>query len=530
MRTLTLTLALSGTAVVLSAQLGACNSLSDDCSSYRTCGDAGATADADSGAPGDSNQAQAGKSGTNAGGAGGAGGDAGAAAAGAGGADDSCDTSESPRDAACLISDDFAVFVAPDGDDDNAGTQDAPLASLGKAVEVAAGDKVVLVCSGSYDEHVSVTTGARIFGGFECDDWSADEQAPLFKSQSAGPALTIDSVDGDVSIDGLSFEVGDAEAVGETALAALVIDSPHVTLRGVSLRAGNGQAGADGKLTAFAFPATSAFKGNPENPATLGGAEKVCSCQKSLTSTGGLGGTPSGAGQNGSKGLPNLGAGAGGDPSAGDCGAGSSGKKGADASDAEAATGAKVLGTASASGWQPAAGSDGATGSPGQGGGGGASLNSSGHGGGGGCGGCGGNGGAGGKGGGGSIALLAIDSPVILQASSLISADAGKGGAGAAGQPGQKEAGGGGAPIDTQNSCGGGSGGSGAAGGAGGGGAGGISVGIVWSGAAAPSLDEDSSISVGKPGPKGPGGEPGSNDGVAGVAREILQIAPFEEP
>lgn len=532
MRTRTWWLTLGGVAATWGAVLGGCNAIDDDCVSYRTCSEAGGSGtDGESGAPADPSSGGAGKSGTSAGGAD-ASGDTGAAggandpgvAGAAGSAPSACDTSQSPRDETCLVSDDFALFVAPDGDDENPGTREAPLASLSKAAELAAGDKVVLVCNGSYDEHVTITSGVRVFGGFDCADWSDDPGAPSFGPTDPGAALSVDSVDAEVLLDRVSFEVGDAVEAGETALAAIVNASPRVTLRAVSLQAGSGRAGANGKLSAFTFPDAASLKGNPEGPAAEGGAEKVCTCQKGLTSTGGVGGTPSSSGQNGAKGLPSLGGGAGGDPSAGDCGGGSSGKKGADASPEKPAPGAKRWGTISSLGWEAAAGTDGQPGQPGQGGGGGASLSNSGHGGGGGCGGCGGNGGAAGKGGGASIALLSLDSTVTLEGCSLRTADAGKGGSGAAGQAGQQQAGGGGAPLDTVSSCGGGSGGFGAAGAAGGGGAGGISAGIVWQGDTAPNVSSDTTVTFGKPGSSGPGGVPGTNDGVAGVARDVLEI------
>jgi hypothetical protein len=442
------------------------------------------------------------------------------------GGNGNCDATKSPTEESCLVTDEFAVFVAPDGDDEADGSQAAPLATLTKAVEVAAGDKLVLVCSGTFDEHVVLAAGARIYGGFKCADWTADTEKPLIKPTTSGPALKIDGVDDEVLIEHVSFEVGDAVGAGETSLAAIVNLSPSVTLRAVSLKAGKGNAGANGTLADFTFPNESTFKGNAE---VDGGASKKCNCQSTLSSTGGVGGTPVDGGQNGSKGQPDHGGGLGGDPTAGDCGVGVGGKsgtgsKGANAPAAGPADGAKILGSASSSGWLSTAGVDGTTGAPGQGGGGGASFNSSGHGGGGGCGGCGGNGGTAGKGGGGSIALLALSSPVLLESSALVTADAGNGGNGAAGQIGQKKAGGGGAPLDTQNSCGGGSGGFGGDGGAGGGGAGGISVGVLWKGAMAPTVTVDTTITNGKAGTSGIGGVPGTNNGIAGVTQKVLSL------
>jgi len=433
-----------------------------------------------------------------------------------------CDTNKNPITEECLVADDYSVFVAPSGKDDAAGTKDAPVATLSKAIEIAGG-KFVVVCDATYDEHVTITSGAQIYGGFDCADWSAETGAPLFKPTSAGPALKIDSVTAPVAISGLSFEVSDATGNGETALTALVNASSSVTFEGVSLKAGKGKAGAAGTLTAFPYPEASALNGNGETAAGNGGASKTCSCQPSFSSSGGLGGAPVASGQNGSKGLPDLGGGLGGDPAVGDCGAGSSGKKGASAMAASASAGATTVGSTTEHGWVPSGGVDGATGSPGQGGGGGASLNDLGHGGGGGCGGCGGNGATGGRGGGGSIALLLISSPVVISNSTLTTADGGDGGAGAAGQLGQQAVGSGGNSIASANSCGGGTGGKGGDGGSSGGGAGGISVGIVWKGVAAPTAT-GVTTTTGKAGAKGVGGVPGVNDGIAGVKQDVLQM------
>lgn len=511
-----------------------CASLPDDCDTHRNCpigGTAGSSGSSGDAGEGNANVggSVAGKggsaaSGSTSGGKSGSGGSSGTSSGGdggAGGTGGSCDTTKSPTEEACLVTDDYAVFVSPDGDDDaNDGSQGAPLASLTKAVEVAAGAKLVLVCDATYDEHAVVTVGARVYGGFKCTDWTAEDGKPLFKPTTTGPALKIDSVDDEVLLQGVSFEVGDAVNAGETALAAIVNQSPKVTFRSVSLKAGKGKTGANGALTMFTYPAADALNGNPENPATMGGAEKICSCQTALMSVGGLGGPPSSAGTAGSKGLPDHGAGVAGTPVS--CGSGGTGQDGNDAPAPSPASGAKTLGDATPTGWNATGGVDGATGSPGQGGGGGASRNNLGHGGGGGCGGCGGNGGTAGKGGGGSIALLAVGSQVALDASSLVTADAGNGGSGASGQSGQPQVGVGGGTVSALNSCPGGVGGKGGDGAAGGGGAGGISAGIVWKGAMQPTVSADTTITTGKAGVKGNGGVPATNDGIAGVSQKIL--------
>jgi hypothetical protein len=518
------------------ALASACSDEFQSCEESETCSSSGGTG-------GEAGVASAGQGGVADGGTGsnsqaGAGGDptsaSGAAGvpgqngeAGAGGAGPACDFSQHPRQASCLVSNEHSVFVSPDGDDDNAGTREAPLATLTAATAVASGEKLVLVCSGIYQhEHVSIGAAARVYGGFSCRDWSVEaKQRPTFAPLTPGPALSIAQAAGDVLIDSVVFQVADAVTDGASAIAALVSDSSQVTLQSVVLKAGKGKAGSPGVLGNFPFASASALAGNSETLNAGGGGAKVCACQPNSMSLGGPGGPPASAGSDGTKGGPEHGTpgGSGGVTAGTDCGGGGSGKKGADAPASAAATWVTSLGKASAQGWIPTAGLAGAHGLPGQGGGGGASFNSLGHGASGGCGGCGGNGGPGGQGGGGSIALLAVTSMVNITASTLISADAGNGGAGAVGQAGQQEVGAGGNAISSVNSCGGGIGGKGGAGGAGGGGAGGVSVGVLWLGTAMPAVSQDSTISFGKAGAKGPGGAPGVNDGPAGVAQALLR-------
>jgi hypothetical protein len=83
MRTLNVSFALGGLAFALSTQLGGCNAVSDDCSTYETCPAGGSSGtggtEGESGAPGGGSEqgGQAGKGGTNAAGSNGSSGDAG---------------------------------------------------------------------------------------------------------------------------------------------------------------------------------------------------------------------------------------------------------------------------------------------------------------------------------------------------------------------------------------------------------------------------------------------------------------------
>ncbi|HEX9618604.1 MAG TPA: hypothetical protein VF989_00630 [Polyangiaceae bacterium] len=122
--------------------------------------------------------------------------------------------------------------------------------------------------------------------------------------------------------------------------------------------------------------------------------------------------------------------------------------------------------------------------------------------------------------------MLVFESTVSLEASELIAANAGDGGSGAAGETGQQDAGGGGTGggIGATQGCSGGAGGFGGNGASGGGGAGGISVGIVWSGAIEPVMDEDTTSELGTRGDGGIGGTPATNNGIDGQVADVLEV------
>jgi hypothetical protein len=413
------------------------------------------------------------------------------------------------------------IFVSPSGSDENDGSQDSPVATIAQGAELAgAADVPLFLCNETFDEHVVFDNidDLTIYGAFTCDAWLHTPEAKTVVAPStAGYALHIDD-SSVITISDVEFRAISATAKGESSIAAFVTQSEDISLTRVKLVAGEGEDGADGTLTSFAFADASELNGYAEIDSE-NGSSRTCACQPTLESVGGLGGSPVSGGQAGSTGQPNHGGGQGGTP--GPCSPDGGGKDGNPAPDETSANGAQTLGTLTLGAWTPESGSDGTTGQPGQGGGGGASRHDSGHGGGGGCGGCGGNGGKGGKGGGASVALLAMDASISLNGSAIETAGAGDGGSGHAGQAGQQDIGSGGSSISTNNSCDGGSGGPGGDGGAGGGGAGGVSVGILYVGADEPIVDEATTFSIGNAGLAGVGGDAGVNDGIDGVSAEV---------
>lgn len=443
-----------------------------------------------------------------------------------------CDRSKDPSEQACLVTNNYAIFVAPGGQDAGAGsgTRTDPARSITQGIELAkASGKFVIVCNATYDESVKLTAGAKIYGGFTCPNapspWTYEAGSKAKVAPAArGPALEIQNVSDQVWIADIEFASPTGGDPSESSIAAVAVGSPKITLQRVRLAAGAGVNGASAKTEEFTFPGPDDLIGN-NGTGAAGGAARQCTCPDGTTTQGGQGGAPvaevaTASGANGLPDYPGKG-GEGGNPLQ-TCGSGGTGQDGASAPPVTDGVGASTFGSVSSETWSSAIGAAGANGAPGQGGGGGAGVKggSGGGGGGGGCGGCGGKGGKGGGGGGASIALLAIDSPVSLQTCALETASGGNGGNGAVGQSGQNPGSKGNGFADA---CQGGKGGHGGNGGNGGGGAGGISVGIVYKGQK-PTSDATTTVTTGTAGSKGLGGIPGTNDGIDGVAQPNLEV------
>jgi hypothetical protein len=538
-RTRTLAVALSVAALCV-----ACGG-DDFTSANGSAGDSGAGAGGTSG--------QAGTSGT--GGSGGAGGAGGSAGDGG-----TCEPSKSPSEDACVITEQYGVFVSPDGDDAGGdGSQANPFRSLGKAVAVAGGAKKnVYACvdGAGYAEtttlDLSVLDGSGIFGGFDCSSWS-HSKAKRAALDGASTALRVEGVVKGLVIE--DFDVTAANATGEgpgaSSFGAMVANSSAVVFRRVTLTAGDGASGAPGLQGSTGAHGTSP---NPHigksatctaAPATaLGGdwgANSECG------SRGGKGGTATkeGAGGPGTPGTPqtnvvppNVDNGGSGSSTVGSNG--NPGQPGSNGVSGLVGPAAAAQGAFTITGFKPASGQNGTNGSPGQGGGGGgasaASAATAGcigaSGGAGGMGGCGGTKGTGGGGGGASVALLSWQSQITLDDSALFSAkggDGGKGGNAAAGGSGGPGAQGGGNVGSIGQAGAGGGGGNGGPGGSGSGGTGGASYPLVYAGPI-PTKQNTVSLTFGVPGTKGTGGQlqgtgdnpaPDGSDGLADFELEL---------
>ncbi|MRG93084.1 PGRS family protein [Polyangium spumosum] len=424
------------------------------------------------------------------------------------------------------------IYVSASGDDENPGTPERPLRTLGKAVGMAQaeGARPIYACAETFVEPLTLRGGEVIHGGYNCTTgtkWSAQVGVTTLSASANEVPLRV-RAGGPTVLTNVEVIAADAVLPGSSSIAVIAEGSDLKLVR-CHLEAGNG---ADGKTPpSEAQAATDGAPGKMGYAAcTYSNVQEVvtmCGPVESIGGSGGFGTSPWGkAGRNSSHGK-DVSGGHGGEPEEFTLTECTDGGPGADGSVGAPGAHGDLLGSISASGYEGAAGASGGEGSVGlAGGGGGAALGGSGGGkcpvgsqtihgaggGSGGTGGCGGKGGVGGGAGGGSFGLLSLDARLAFEDVSIVTARGGKGGDGASGQAGGNGGAGGqgGAPpliSPLKPGCNGGKGGNGGDGGHGGGGRGGHSIGIAWVGNAPP-VAPGVTFELGLEGPGGLGGDP----------------------
>ena len=431
------------------------------------------------------------------------------------------------------------IFVRLEGSDGNPGTPDLPVATLAKAVELAAGKGHVYACQQQFAENLVLTTGVTLHGGLDClAGWAY--AGPLAKPTVLAPItgipLLLKSGGGGVHVRSFHIQAPDGAPPGGSSIAVLAAGATGV-LEDSRLTSGDALSGADGIEASQSMdpPAPDGIAGgNACSALTVAGFVGPSStCAPSVGGKGGDGGLASGGdGGVGDPGPPALGAAGGvGDPGGGWTCASSSGEgsghDGVDGVNGFAGGAGQSLGQISENGYHGADGGNGDPGRPGQGGGGGGRSGALCGGGKGGAaggsgapGGCGGMGGGGGRAGGSSIGLLSVGSTIQLKNVIIIAGNGGRGGDGAAGQPGALGGKGGPGGTGMLPGCTGGNGGKGGSGGVGGGGRGGHSVGVAHDGSF--SIPKGTMVTVGSPGPGGL--SPNGNAGAEGASADVLKF------
>jgi Putative Ig domain len=443
------------------------------------------------------------------------------------------------------------IYVATDGSDASAGTQTAPLQTIGAALILAGTftNPVIDIAGGNYNEGsgISLISNVTINGGYSEGAWTQTSVQPTTIIGSPQAALA-DGVTGVAINDVTLAPTSDGSSVyGLRAIngssVALTDDTIDTPAAGPGTAGTPGTFGRGGDNGLFGTEGTGCGPGAISPiPGAAGGA---------LVAAGGTGGdggakfsgTCGASGTNGNYGAgPSGGAGGAGGFGGSPFGGGGSGFGGGNGATGAPGPGNFFTAALAGSTWAGSAGNSGLSGQTGSGGGGGGggggvgcenlfcinALGTGGAGGGGGAGGAAGTAGQGGGSGGGAFGVYLWASSVNLFATTIQVGNGGPGGVGGdggLGGPGGEGGLGGGGGNGVGGSGGiGGFGGTGGSGGAGSGGTGGPSIGIFRGDGSTASEDGASVITVGAGGAGGPGGTlPGlAATGAAGLAVAIF--------
>jgi K319-like protein len=394
---------------------------------------------------------------------------------------------------------DHALWVAPSGNNANAGTRASPKGTIQGAIDASTAGADVYVAAGMYAGTLTLKNGVSVYGGYNATTWMRDVATNTTTVAGGSTALQGGAVTG-LTLDGLRIQAANAVGGGASSIGVLLDGSSGIVISHNTIVAGNGANGADG-VSAVAGGAGAAGDsgrtacGDPPPSEINGcGADGGAGGNGAAAGGSGAGGhyaTPGYAGAAGS-GSDGGTAGSGGiNPAA----AGPGGPGGSGASGLNGFSGGN-LGSFSGSLYLPSGGLAGGAGTDGSGGGGGGGgwgyetiilsdiyLTYGAGGGGGGGGGFGGAGGAAGGGGGAAFGVVLLGSSATLTDNVITTGNGGAGGDGAAGSDGGAGGAGGAAGSASIFGSGpggpGGAGGDGGEGGGGGGGGGGPSIGIV---------------------------------------------------
>ena len=218
-----------------------------------------------------------------------------------------CNKSADPKDSPACVADADGIFVDAAGLDTNAGTKEAPVKSITKAVALAQGGVGrVYVCAGSYAETVSLTAAVSVYGGFACGTYAYSGVLPVVTAAAGQSALLITGVT-DVTVEDMQFVSVDASGTdasgnGNSSIAAFVSSSTGVTFKRSTFKAGAGATAAAGATTGTRF-ATPAPMGSPGTAGGGGAALGPFTCTNGSGKTNsGKGGDPSSGGSGGTMG------------------------------------------------------------------------------------------------------------------------------------------------------------------------------------------------------------------------------------
>ncbi|MCE9579192.1 MAG: DUF1565 domain-containing protein, partial [Deltaproteobacteria bacterium] len=179
-----------------------------------------------------------------------------------------------------------AIYVtAAGGNDSNAGTKDAPVASIAVGVTKAAQAEphaAVFVAAGTYAESITMVGGVSIYGGFDAT-WTRGTE--VTEIDGGIVAVRFDAIMQPTILDGLTITSANATGFGESTIAVLITGSKMIQLDNVVVTPGTGGPGMPGSNGSAGAP------GDPGQTGTPGCEDSSGFCSSCGQPQGAAGGT-----------------------------------------------------------------------------------------------------------------------------------------------------------------------------------------------------------------------------------------------
>ncbi|HEY5957177.1 MAG TPA: hypothetical protein VIV60_11510, partial [Polyangiaceae bacterium] len=171
--------------------------------------------------------------------------------------------SGNPNDGACAIDPKYGVFVSPLGDDElGSGTPENPLRTLAAGLLSAKQNapRHVYLCADTVTQYELPATleltpdnigDVSVFGGFSCtgggERWTYDQKLQARIVAQTPVAVKFLNVTKSVYIENVAIAAADATKDGESSIAVMAIQSPHLSFHRVNIDARRGMKGANGE-------------------------------------------------------------------------------------------------------------------------------------------------------------------------------------------------------------------------------------------------------------------------------------------
>lgn len=198
-----------------------------------------------------------------------------------------CSGKHLPTDATCTIHEAYGVFVGRHGKDTNQGTRREPVRTLATAIRFAMlTRRRVYVCAETFDEALLIEDGVSMFGYFDCQsDWAVSSRRARVAPRMHEVAARTRGIVRPTRIE--SFEIVSPDAAPSRSSMGLVAEralalSFHRTL----IRAGRGGDGENG-IEPTALQNDPSADGAPGEPMQIGPCEGSCRLAHHQHPTGG---------------------------------------------------------------------------------------------------------------------------------------------------------------------------------------------------------------------------------------------------